>query len=334
MKDRPEGVADADLIAALADGWGYRVRSVTYRPVGAGSYHWTVRDEAGPARFVTVDDLGVEDQERDHAFDTLRRALGTAVALRHDAGLDFVVAPLPTRVGAPALRLGPRYAMSVYPLLAGEAGQFGAHRSADRPEVVRLLAALHAATPVVADRAPRVELTLPGRDLLHDALRSLDVEWTAGPYAERVRRLLADRAGHVARLLGDFDALVSRVRATATDWVVTHGEPHPGNLIRGRKGLRLIDWETVRIAPPERDLWLVAGDDLFADRATTPSDLDEVSASYRAATGRSVDPAGLDLYRLWWELADIASFLDDLRRPHRDTEDAAAAWHHLRGYLG
>ncbi|WP_207232468.1 hypothetical protein [Micromonospora kangleipakensis] len=39
-----------------------------------------------------------------------------------------------------------------------------------------------------------------------------------------------------------------------------HGEPHPGNPDPGTLGLRLIDRDTVQIAPPERDLWMLAGD--------------------------------------------------------------------------
>ncbi|MQA26626.1 MAG: phosphotransferase, partial [Micromonosporaceae bacterium] len=40
MRDKPEGVEDAELGSALADGWGVEVQSMTYLPVGAGSYHW------------------------------------------------------------------------------------------------------------------------------------------------------------------------------------------------------------------------------------------------------------------------------------------------------
>ncbi|HEU4422690.1 MAG TPA: phosphotransferase [Pilimelia sp.] len=341
MRDRPEGVADSDIASALAAGWGLRVASATYCPVGFGSYHWAVADDGGLARFVTVDDLGAEDGVRDAAFERLGRALDTALALRRDAGLGFVVAPIPTRTGSTVCRLiappearaalgahraaggprGHRYAISVFPMVEGEAGRFGAHRPQDRAEVIGLLADLHDATPVVAAGAPRTDLTLPGRDGLQDALRNLDRAWAGGPFAEPARRLLTARADHIGRLLDDFDRLVAQVRDTAATWVVTHGEPHPGNLIRSPSGLRLIDWDTVQVAPPERDLWLVA------DGA------DDGLADYGRATGRAVTTAGLALYRLWWDLADIAIYVDELRRPHRATEDTTASWTYLNRYL-
>ena len=199
--------------------------------------------------------------------------------------------------------------------------------------MIDLLAELHRATPVVADTASRADLVLPGRDRLHEALRDLDREWTGGPYAEPARKLLSVHAGHVERLLADFDRLVDRVRDIAVDWVVTHGEPHPGNVMRTPAGLRLIDWGTVQIAPPERDLWMLTAAFASMLGEDPVGDVDDVLARYTRATGRTVTPAGLALYSLWWKLADIASFVDELRRPHGTGEDIAASLTYLTGYL-
>jgi spectinomycin phosphotransferase len=163
--------------------------------------------------------------------------------------------------------------------------------------------------------ASRTDLRLPGRVRLHVAMRELDRPWTTGPYAEPARKTLAAGLVRVEGWLDEFDRLVARVRAEATDWVVTHGEPHPGNVIWTPDGLRLIDWDTVQIAPPERDLWMVA---------------DEQSL---ARYDKPVSTAGLALYRLWWKLADVAAYVDDLRRPHRAGGDAEAALAELNGYL-
>ncbi|HEX5595421.1 MAG TPA: phosphotransferase [Micromonosporaceae bacterium] len=321
MKDKPEGMTEAELSSALADGWGLEIRSTEYLPLGFGSYHWGVTEDGGQARFVTVDDLGTDVGSREAAFAALGKAFDTVLTLRRDAGLEFVVAPIPAQTGSTVWRLGERYAVSIFPMVEGEAGQFGAHQPQDRAEVLKLLVNLHQATPVVAADAPRTDLVLPGRDKLEEALGSLDREWVGGPFAEPTRRMLTARADQVEQLLGDFDRLVGQVRDTAASWVVTHGEPHPGNLIRSRSGLRLIDWDTVQIAPPERDLWMLAGDS------------DDVLVEYVRATGRPVSQAGLALYRLWWDLADIASFVEELRQPHRATEDITDSWTYLNSYL-
>ncbi|WP_211590358.1 phosphotransferase [Microbispora sp. H11081] len=332
MRDKPAGLAEAQLMVALTEGWGVEPHSVEYLPVGAGSYHWSVVDRRGTAWFVKVADLGVEDAGRDAAFDLLGRSFGAALALRRDAGLDFVLAPIPATTGASIRRLNSRYALSVFPMVAGTAGNFGTHRPEDRAEVVDLLAALHEATPIVADVAARADLVLPARDRLEEALGDLDREWTGGPHAEPARTLLSVHAGRIRRLLADFDRLVDQVRSTAAEWVVTHGEPHPGNVMRTPAGPRLIDWDTVQIAPPERDLWMLTPA-LARMLGENPVGDDDVLVRYTRATGRTVTPAGLALYPLWWRLADIAIFVDELRRPHGAGEDIAASLRYLTGYL-
>src|SRR5437763_1625399 len=131
--------------------------------------------------------------------------------------------------------------------------------------------------------------------------------------------------GHeIGERLADHDALAARVRENRAGWVVTHGEPHGGNVIRDPAGGRhLIDWDTAMIAPRERDLQMVLDDDLTG--------WDE----YCAVAGPvELDRDALCLYRRLWALADIASFTAVLRRPHGDTTDMRNAYRALEYYLG
>ncbi|MGW7329471.1 phosphotransferase [Streptomyces sp. NPDC054840] len=324
MKEKPEGVDEAELISAVADGWTIGIGSVKYLPVGAGSYHWVMVDEAEQPWFVTVDDLGSEGAGgdiREGARIRLESAFRTALVLRRDAGLRFVVAPLPTRAGTMAHLVTPRHAVSIRPMVDGDAGLYGVHRAQDLPEVVALLADLHAATAVAAAGAPRTDLSLPGRSGLEEALDALDRPWPGGPLSEPARRLVLAHAGYVRELLAYMDALVRHVRSTEAAWVVTHGEPHPGNLVRGRTGLRLIDWDTVQLAPAERDLWMVAAGSTDALR------------SYTRRTGRAVSPDALALYDVAWKLRNIAAYVAEFRRPHRVTGDTRRSWQFLSRYL-
>jgi spectinomycin phosphotransferase len=75
----------------------------------------------------------------------------------------------------------------------------------------------------------------------------------------------------------------------------------------------LVDWDTVALAPPERDLWMLVGD--AGDHAAT----------YLAATGHQPDPVAMDFFRLGWDLGDLAAYTEVLRSPHRDSDDTAKA---------
>jgi spectinomycin phosphotransferase len=325
MRSRPATLSERELLACLADGWGLDVRNARYVPEGGGSYHWDVTDAAGNRHFVTADDLDRKawlGHDRDSTFAGLRAAFDAALALRRDGGLAFVVAPVPAASGETLRRIDSRYSAALFPYVDGSPRGFDAARPAlERAEVIRLLARLHDTTPVVRPVAAPRHLDLPLRGRLEAALRELDRPWTGGPFSERVRELLAEQARELWRWLETFDRLAIEVAAWPDDFVITHGEPHGGNLLRtAAQEWLLIDWDTVGLAPPERDLWHVARD---------PGDL----ALYTEATGRGVDARAIALYRLRWALDDIAIFASELRSPHAATADAERAWDGLNVYL-
>jgi spectinomycin phosphotransferase len=312
LKALPEEFAVSALREFLADAWGFEVASAEYVPVGAGSYHWVVDSVEGTRGFVTVDDLDRKPwlgDTRKTAFGGLRRAFDTAFALR-ERGLDFVVAPIPTSSGETVCRLGPRHAVALFPFLDGEAGRHGRYETADeRAGVVTMLAELHNATPAVGSIPGRIEVDLPGRRHLEGALRDVNVPWRGGPYSEPARRVLAAHASDVAALLALADSLADDIARRSTSRVVTHGEPHARNVMRTAGRQMLVDWDTVALAHPERDLWMLMTDS--SDEATI----------YADATGHHVDEAAVTFFRLTWDLKDIVEYLKVLRAPHEDTED-------------
>jgi spectinomycin phosphotransferase len=321
VRDRPTGVTDRDLVHALADGWGLSAGTLRYASVGGGSYHWVAGDEQGDRWFVTVDDLddkGWLGRTRPAVFAGLRAAMDAAVTLRRESALGFVVAPVLAQDGRTVRPLGPRHAVGVFPFLSGTPFRWEeALPAPERAGLVAMLAALHRVDPA-AVRLPRCEIGLSWRGDLEMALRELDRPWTGGPFAEPARSLLADAAARIRQRLDTLDQR-ARDAACAGEIVVTHGEPHPGNVIRAPGGdLMLIDWDTVGLARPERDLWMVAGE------------AGDELCRYTELTGRPVDPAVIGLYRLRWALDDISCFVRDLRAPHRRTQDAEHAWQSLQ----
>lgn len=311
MRERPQGVQDAELAAVLSDQWALVVVALEYLPVGFGGYHWRATDRDGAQWFVTVTDLASM-----YGSD-LGPAMETAVDLAA-AGLDFVVAPVRTATGPSVASLGSGYAVTLYPYVAGPPGEWGdVLGPGDRLAVVALLAALHAMPPPAL--APVRELRLARRDALTDALAALDQPWSGGPFAEPARKLLAGRTAEVTGALDRFDDLTRRVLSDGGPPVVTHGEPHAGNLLRDGAGFRLIDWDTVGVAPPERDLWDLVG----ADGRQAP---DPVTTAYERLTGRAVNQEALALYRLRWPLDDLCLIVAELRAPHGPGADTQTSF--------
>lgn len=260
MHERPAGVSDADVAAALREHWNIPAAGLRYLAVGFGGHHWSATGPAGRRWFVTLSEVADEE-----AFADLAATMTAAATLAACPGLDFVVAP--------------------------------------------------ARTP-----------DLPGRDTLGYLLRKRAGSWAgAGPYGAAAQELVTGHAAGLRRALAAFDDLAAQV-AVSGGPVLTHGEPHPGNLIRRGDRFLLIDWDTAGLAAPERDLWWV-----LPDPAVDPGGYAAVAARYGDLAGREVSASAVRRYRLRWDLDDICQFLADFRAPHERTADTEVAWAGLEG---
>ena len=103
--------------------------------------------------------------------------------------------------------------------------------------------------------------------------------------------------------------------ATAVDrpWVPTHGETHTANQLRTAEGIRFVDWESLKLAPRERDLSTLVqagyGDQVRADRAM------------------------VELFDLEWRLSEIDAYAAWFAAPHTGTVDDRVAYGGLEGEL-
>jgi len=321
---RPDDLSEERIGAELAAGWDFAAQSLSYLPVGFGSHHWLATDPAGQQLFLIVHDLPAMLRSQldtaDAAYGRLRATFECAVSLRRDENLEFVVAPAPAAGGMVVRRLSQRYSMAVCPYLADcEPGRAGTFTAEDRPAVLKLLIALHGAAPRVAPQ--RCDLELQNADGLRAAMASTGRAWRTGRYGERARALLARHAAGVTALMTAYSELADDVSSRPERFVVTHGEPGPWNVVKTPAGFVIVDWDFVQLAPPERDLWELAE----ADRS--------VLAAYTSATGTVIDNGALALFRMWYDLSEIAGYIQLFRGAHDDTDDSAESWKNLEYFL-
>jgi spectinomycin phosphotransferase/16S rRNA (guanine(1405)-N(7))-methyltransferase len=313
------------LVSALGRWWEMTVASMEYRAVGWGSHHWEVVDQAGSRWFVTADELDkrrVRDGEPlAVAFGRLRASLAAARDLR-DCGRTFVVAPVAAGDGEPLVRVGDRFGVAVYPFVDGQSFEWGDFSSpAHRLGVLGLVVAVHTAPAAASRHALADDFAVPHRDELEAACDNGAEPADWGPYARPASLLIQQNAAPIRWLVACYDDLVMQARAQSARAVLTHGEIHPGNTMLTAEGWRLIDWDTALVAPPERDLWnLDPGDG-------------SILGAYANATGVVPQPSVLDLYRLRWDITDIAVDLDRFRRPHTGTIDDDKSWELLSSLI-
>jgi Phosphotransferase enzyme family len=321
----PECLTSDALVKALSEGWGLKVTSVAYLPVGWGSHHWEVTDADAGRWFATADDLDRKQPASEAAgapLGRLRAALATALGLR-EGGATFVIAPIPTRAGEPLVLTDQGMGLALYPYVDGQSFSWGDFSTpAHRRGVLDLLIALHTAPAAARQHARTDDFAVPHRDELELALGGDAAGWQGGPYASRAAALLAGNEATIRRLLASYDDLVLQAGRWPGRAVLTHGEPHPGNTMLTSAGWVLIDWDTVLLAPPERDLCRL-----------DPGD-GSILRAYADATGTTLLPPLLELYRIRWDVADIAADVSRFRGPHSGSLDDDKCWELLCSLIG
>ncbi len=318
MKAPPADLDPALLEHCLFEHWGIRSSRLDYLAVGFGDHHWEAT--AGRVRFfVTVRDLRLDARADDprQAILALERTFQSVRRLKEIADLRFIVPAVPGNSGATVVAIERRFALTVYDWMDVQPVQ-----DADCTVAANLVAKLHRASREHPVDGVREDFSIPHRYHLEAALGQLQVPWLDGPFGEPSRELLAAHQTEVRSALQLYDHLVSVAQGLNAAWCLTHGEPSGGNLVQDAAGApHLVDWESARLAPPERDLA-----QLGLSAAALTSYLD-------VAGGPPPHADVLRLYRLWYDLAESAVYLMQFRASHTADDNMIESWQNFQTFL-
>lgn len=325
----PHDLTSAEVLAVVVEHWDAKARHCGFVPRGAGAQHWVVGGRHLPRWFVTADDVSAPGR-----LDELQDTYAAARSLARDGLVAVVptVAPEGGGVGGGAGGgvgggagggaagggqpgavgvVAGRWLLTVTPYVEGECGPGDYADDAQRAFVARALGALHATPP-----PDRIRSWHPGPPCRADLERLLETvdgpEWTGGPFSESVRIALRDNAAQLRMLIIRYDSLAAAALERRGDWVPTHGEPHTANVLWAGAGPLLVDWESMRLAPRERDLGAVLRD---ADGA-------EPLSAYVAMGGTvDLDADMVELFDLEWWLWETGQYAARFHAPHTGDAD-------------
>lgn len=147
-----------------------------------------------------------------------------------------VPVPLRTREGDVVARSGGR-SFAVFPYIEGRPATWD-----DWREIARAMRSVHDHPTDDLD-VPHLEFDEESTQLLRDRL---DHPW------------IRDRRPEILEMVGRLEAVVDRARHTERPSVLCHGDLIGDNLLIGDDGrvAAIIDWDWVRLAPRELDLWV------------------------------------------------------------------------------
>jgi spectinomycin phosphotransferase len=305
MIQRPD-LSDGQIAAVLAASYAIQAARVEFLPIGNDASAWAFRAEepAGGARyFVKVRRLPLDEIAL-----SLPRCL-------QDLGILPAAAPLPAadgRLWQPAGAFG----LVVYPYIEGANGMDAGLSPAQWVRFGAVLKQIHTIQlpPAVLDRIPRETF----RPKTSPMVRRLQARIAQGDfrsvYETRLVELWQARSDTIARIIAWAEELGRQLRAAPRAVVLCHADIHTANLLIDPLGeLHIVDWDQPVLAPKERDLMFVAGED-SAGRVVSQ----EERLFFEGYGACDVDPLALAYYRCEWvvqELGDYGErvfFLDDL----------------------
>ena len=296
MREAPADVTPDDVLALLRHHWQLDVDGAEHLPVGFGAHHWAVSCDGRRVWFATLDGLLPR-----HSAGSLEAAYAGAADLARQ--LDFVLPCLPTPAGRFTVPAAGG-ALSVVPWLDGSSGFDGTWTDDALVGTTAMLDRLHAATGV--DLPVWQPLLVDPQVFAEELERSVARPWDTGPYGEVARHALDQQLGDIRRWVLEYDDLASRALDARETWVPTHGEPDPGNQLVAHGHRFLVDWESLELAPRERDLWALGPG--WESSYSSPSDAEMCA-----------------LFDLEWRLGEIASYATWFSSPHAGTESDEVA---------
>jgi spectinomycin phosphotransferase len=318
MLERPV-LDEGKIYDCLRHEYGLTVATLTFLPLGADRHTAVYRADSGEAAsyFVKLRQAGFDE------------TTALVPRLLFEQGVAQVIAPLLARAGRLWASFG-EFTVIVSPFVEGRDG-YQIRLSDDHwIELGRALKGLHtSALPSdVTSRIPRETFSPQWREIVRAFQAQAERVRFDDPVADEMASLLRAKRGVVDDLVGHADRLANLLRARSPDYVVCHADIHAGNVfIDKRSVLYLVDWDTLTLAPKERDL-MFPGSGLFGGGRTAA---EEEALFYRGYGPAPVDSVAIAYYRCERIVQDIAAYGEQILLTDAGGDDRAEGLRQLSG---
>ena len=321
MLEKPD-LPDERLINCLLREFGLSVSSASFLPLGADVNTAVYRADCldGSAWFVKL---------RSGTFDAV--TVQVPHLLRVDLGIAQVIPPQPRLTGDLWARLD-EYAVVLYPYVEGENGFERQMSNQNWIDLGQTLSALHSASlpEDVLQLLPRETFASHWRERVVRFQTLVEDETFSNSEAEQAAALLRDNRDEITDLVARTTRLAEAVAGRILEFVPCHADIHAGNvLIDGDGRLHVVDWDTLCLAPKERDLMFIGAG--IGGVWTREEELALFQQGYGPAI---VDADAIAYYRFERILVDIVEYCDQLLLTDEGGDDREQSLGHLASNFG
>ena len=302
-------ISDASIIQCLADHYGVAVTRLDFLPLGAD------RNTAAYKAASVSGDYFVK--LRSGSFDEMTVLVPK---LLHEGGTMEVIAPLTNKTGQLWTPLE-GFHLILYLFVEGENG-FQRELTTDNwVELGQALKRIHAVAlpPEILDRIPRETFSPFYRAKFRQYQAQVDTIAVRDPVAAEFAALMNEQREIISALVHHAERLAEIVRARSLPYVLCHADIHVGNMhITPAGTLYIVDWDTMTLAPKERDL-MFPGMGLGTNESVTP---EQQTACFYAGYGQTeVNSAALAYYRCERIVQDFYEYCGQILFTEGDSAD-------------
>ena len=307
-----------ELKESLRTAYGLPLQSITFFPEGEDSYGYVIASETGEKYFAKA------------STSVPNSCLQVASLLRHQCNISGIVAPLETQHAELSVPWQ-NFRVALFPFIEGKSRwdlwKVGKDfTDAALSQTAALLATIHGCTDTVAsDSITVAKYDLPLRPELHTVLEAPEKIPAQNRYQKQLLEAIAQHRSEIGQTLERYDSLGRSASVLQTPFVITHGDPTPGNLIMDVESrLHIIDWDGVCLGPPEKDLVSFTGERFEVV-------LESYLAKRRNGAALHADIFGFYIYE--WTLNEIRDYGTKILFKNSDTQQNAYDWKSLQDYL-
>lgn len=307
----PPAVSHTQIAACLHEFFGLTLAHAEFLPLGADI-------DTAVYRIAATD--GVPYFLKLRWGHPQRFAVAVPAFLHHGLGIAAVMAPILSAENRLQVE-AEGFQWALYPFVEGSSGFERALSATQWTTFGAALSEVHHATLPAELLADIPQETYSPRWRERARVLSAHVLRGAGgdAMAHQLTAFWRSRQSEIDTLIERAESLGQIAATSDAPRVLCHADIHAGNVLLGVDGgLFIVDWDTLLLAPKERDLMFVGG-----GVGGVWNDADEEAGFYRGYGSADIDHRLLSYYRYERIVVDIVELADQILDPAAGAEDRA-----------
>jgi spectinomycin phosphotransferase len=291
MIERPN-IKDEKIISALHENYSISVNFIEFLPVGNDSSAWAYR---------------VDAENKSSYFLKIRKEISNRAGLfaprfLKDNGIRQVIAPLSTKTQELWANVD-EFAFILYPFIIGNEAMKIGMTDAQWTEFGATLKRIHTTelTGSTLQYVMQESFTPKWGSLaktLHEQVNARNYD---DPYQRQLAIFWKENNEKIQTLIKRAEILGKRLQHANLEFVLCHADIHTANiLITQKQNMFIVDWDDTLLAPKERDLMFVLGEDTVETR--------EEQLFFKGYGRMEINPLALAYYGYEWCVQEIGDF--------------------------